>query len=360
MKKVLFVLPTLQGGGAEKVISTIASNFNNKKYQTKILVFNLSNKRYLKRTKIKIIDLKKKRLLLGTAKFIKTVNKINPDIIISSVSHLNLYISLIKFLLKNKIKVILRESNFLSYNLKYQSNSFIMRFLYKFFYNSCDKCLVFSKKHKIDLIKNTNIQENKVKIVANPIEFKRIKALSLKNIKKNKRYFKKNNQNFLIMGSLSHQKGIDIILRSLKYCKSEFNINIVGEGSEYSNLKYIVNRDNLDKKINFLPFQENPFSIIRQSDALISPSRFEGMSNVILETLALDKPILYFNNNGASTDLLKKTNNNFMLKSKNPNYIANIIDIMKFKKTKSNKKILKKFDLKNIINIYEKIIDDLL
>ena len=30
MKKVLFVLPTLQGGGAEKVVSTIASNFNNK------------------------------------------------------------------------------------------------------------------------------------------------------------------------------------------------------------------------------------------------------------------------------------------------------------------------------------------
>ena len=82
------------------------------------------------------------------------------------------------------------------------------------------------------------------------------------------------------------------------------------------------------------------------------------MSNVVLETLAIGKPIYYFNNPGASTDLLKKFKNNFILKSQSPKYLSKVIDNTNLKEI-DNIFNLKDYDLNIILNKYEKIIDEL-
>ena len=71
-KKIVFTLPTLQGGGAEKVISSIALNIDKKKYEVIIVVFDLSGQCYLKNKNIKIINLKSKKVSTGIFNFIKT------------------------------------------------------------------------------------------------------------------------------------------------------------------------------------------------------------------------------------------------------------------------------------------------
>ena len=179
-KKIVFTLPTLQGGGAEKVISSIALNIDKKKYEVIIVVFDLSGQCYLKNKNIKIINLKSKKVSTGIFNFIKTIRRVNPDILISSISHLNLFISLIKFFLPKKLKLVARESNFLSENIKFQSNYFIMKILYKIFYDNLDQLIVFSQKHKLDIIHNTNINYKKIKIIENPIDFNLINKLSKK------------------------------------------------------------------------------------------------------------------------------------------------------------------------------------
>ena len=90
-------------------------------------------------------------------------------------------------------------------------------------------------------------------------------------------------------------------------------------------------------------------------------SRFEGMSNITLEVLALNKPIIYLNNPGASTEILKKVNSSFLINSNEPLKIAKKIKMFRPKNTNlSNKKILKKFDIKVIIKKYENMIDDII
>ena len=360
-KKIVFVMPNLSGGGAEKAMSQLAINLNHGKYEIFFIIFDHNNQVFLKKSKIKIIKLRKKKISSGIFHFINTIKKIKPDIIISSVSHLNLFISLIRFLLPKKIKLILRESNFISNVLEFQKKSFIMRIIYKFFYNNCDRCLVFSKNHKADVLKNTNIEKNKIIIISNPVNIKKIiKHSKYKINKKYKKFFNKKIKKFIIIGSLSYQKGIDIILKSLKYCKKDFFLHIVGQGSEYLNLKKIIHSDRLSNQVKIIPFQKNPYPLMRMSDFLILSSRFEGMSNVALEALSLDKPIIYFNNPGASTDVLKKTFNNLMLKSYKKKYVAKVLDNIEIIDKKSNISFLKKFEINVISKKYEKMIDDLL
>ena len=78
----------------------------------------------------------------------------------------------------------------------------------------------------------------------------------------------------------------------------------------------------MSEKINFIPYQNNPYPYILKSDVFIMCSRFEGMSNTVLETLSLNKPIIFLNNTGASTELLKKAKNTYSINSNNPFFIS--------------------------------------
>ena len=89
-------------------------------------------------------------------------------------------------------------------------------------------------------------------------------------------------------------------------------------------------------------------------------SRFEGMSNIALEVLTLDKPIFFLNNPGASTEILKKVRSTSLINTNDPLKISSKMSTLKIKKNISNKKILKNFDIKLIIKKYEKIIDDII
>ena len=155
-------------------------------------------------------------------------------------------ISLIKFFLPKKTKLVARESNFVSKNLEYQSNPIIMKFFYKLFYNNIDLSLVFSKSHKKDISIHTNIEDKKIKILHNPIDFHSILKLSQKKINyKYKKFFFNKLKKFIFVGSLSFQKGIDIFIKILNKCKNKnFIYNIIGNGSEFCSLKDLVKKKN--------------------------------------------------------------------------------------------------------------------
>ena len=364
MKQIFFVIPTLQGGGAEKVISNLVLNFDKKKYKVSVVVFDLSKQIYLRNKNIKIFHIGNKKITSGIFSFLKVINVNKPDLIISTVSHLNLYISILKYFFPKKTKVIVRESNFISQNLYLQARSTLFKILYRIFYNNVDISIVFSKKHKMDILKNTNIEEHKIKIIGNPVNVNLIQKLSKNKISTQYRKFftKKNITKFIYVGSLSYQKGLDILINSLAYLdKSKFILNIIGQGSEKRRLKELVLEKKLNNNINFLPYLINPFPLIKNSNVYVMFSRFEGMSNIILEVLALSKPIIFLNNPGASTEILKNVKSSFLINSNEPLKIAKKIKMFRSKNVYlSNEKMLEKFDIKEIIKKYESIIDDII
>ena len=77
--------------------------------------------------------------------------------------------------------------------------------------------------------------------------------------------------------------------------------------------------------------------------------------------LPMLKPIIFFNNTGASTDLLKKSKSAYLINSNDPLFISKKIKYYKLPDKKlSNLSILKKFRLNHVVKKYEKILDDIL
>jgi len=106
---------------------------------------------------------------------------------------------------------------------------------------------------------------------------------------------------FLAAGRLTHQKGFDLLIEAV----SRINMNkypctilIAGRGKHRRRLEQMVKDRNLEKHIKLIGFQQNLPGIIIAADFIIMSSRQEGMPNIIMESMALGKPVLAADVNG--------------------------------------------------------------
>ncbi len=112
----------------------------------------------------------------------------------------------------------------------------------------------------------------------------------------------------LVISRLVSQKNIDLIIKAVKVMENEnIILNIVGDGSEINNLKLLVKKYELDKKINFIGKIENTKlnEYLKDADIFIQASNYEGLPHSILEAMNFEIPILSTDVGGCSVLLNK-------------------------------------------------------
>ena len=103
-------------------------------------------------------------------------------------------------------------------------------------------------------------------------------------------------RSFLVsVGRLHAQKGfdwlIDLAPRLLENLPGH-DLLIVGDGPGDQQLRHRARVNGVDRRVHFLGYRNDVRSIIASSDALLLPSRYEGMPNVVLEAMALGKAVV--------------------------------------------------------------------
>src|SRR3546814_10144644 len=98
------------------------------------------------------------------------------------------------------------------------------------------------------------------------------------------------------MGRVAHQKGFDVLIRSLAWLKvkSKAKLLVIGHGSakNVDRLRALASKLHLYDSIDFLDYQANPFAIMSQADMFVSASRWEGASNALNAALTCGLPIV--------------------------------------------------------------------
>ncbi len=104
------------------------------------------------------------------------------------------------------------------------------------------------------------------------------------------------NRRFLIVvGRLDPQKGQDWLLPQLPRifeARPEYDLLLVGDGPDRVRLQLQVDNLRLQGRVHFLGWQPNVPGLLKLSDLLLLPSRWEGMPNVLLEAMAAGLPFV--------------------------------------------------------------------
>jgi glycosyltransferase involved in cell wall biosynthesis len=337
-KKILFFLPSFAGGGAEKVTITFVNNLPLKEYEIHLTV--LHNYGKLKKTinsNIVIHDLKIKRLRYGLLKIINNINHIKPNIIFSTFINLNIYLLFCKFFFKN-IKFLIRSESVPSTHFNFLPYSRLYKFLYKFFYLKAD-ILIASCQLIYDEFYSIGANINNIKLIPNPVE--NISHTIKNNI------IRHGGQGIKVVaaGRLSEQKGYDYLLEIISKIKSKIHCTILGEGILDKKLKELSIKLNIQHKVKFEGYVDNPYPYLKGADALLITSNFEGLPNIALEALYLGTPVIATPGCGGLKELKYVT-----IVEKGDKFI-NAVKNIKINKNFNKQTLLdKKFNVDNVIS----------
>lgn len=315
----LFYLPSFTGGGSEMVTINLANEFHKNNKKVIFLCSNTNGPLFFRlNNKIKIINLKKKRLLLSIFKIFNIILNEKPDVIFSSLVHSNLFFCIIKKYFNKNFFLIIRHGNIKNQrtDLKSKIKNFIFIKLIKFFYQYSDLIVSSGTLAKKYLKYELGIKK-KIFNINNPIfnkkEFE--KKIKIKN-----EWIQKNKYNYyLSIGRLNIQKNFIFLIKAFK--KLNFSkknkLLIIGEGEQNDYINNFLKENNLSDNIKIINFQKNPLNFIYYCKCFVLSSLWEGQSNVLLQAAILRKKIICSDTAGDVKFLSKKFENIHIYKSNN-------------------------------------------
>lgn len=124
--------------------------------------------------------------------------------------------------------------------------------------------------------------------------------------------------NVLAIGRLDPQKGFDVLIKAFSIVVKkypEWKLEILGEGSERTNLTNLIADLKLFDNVHLLGFKNNIIPFISKSSIYVHPSRFEGFPNSLLEAMSYGLPsISTFNSADA---IIEDRKNGLLIESDN-------------------------------------------
>ena len=292
-KKVLFILPALTAGGAERVLITLMNSLDREKFTPEFLTISAKGPmRDLIALDIPFHCLEKEKVSRALPALFKSIKAIKPDIVVSTMAHVNYGVLLMKPFFP-KTKFIVREAITPSYFDKAQPRfKHILRAAYKILYPRADLVIspaqIIIDEFKSDLnmrCKNHVLLRNPVYMAAVRKDADRPSFISEK---------RKKRVHFMAAGRLHEQKGFDRLIEALSSADMPYDWQLViwGQGGDRLKLENLIHKHNLSDHIKMPGLTSTPWPVYAQADCFVMPSRFEGLPNVVLESLACGTPVI--------------------------------------------------------------------
>lgn len=331
-KKIIFFLPLMTGGGAERVTINIIKELDKQYYDIHLVLGTrkIGNSLHLIPNDISQYTLNTEKTLHSILKLRQIIKEINPEIIYSSLnrSHIAIYLALIG--LKNRPKTIMRIPSSPKLVNKYIQYNFLFRSFLNRALRDATSIIAQTPEMKEEATEYYQLEKNKIKVLLNPVDTNLID----KSLENEKNPFNKEDINVVASGRLSREKGFDVLIKAFQKVhlqNKQFKLYIIGADydNQIENYRELIRELNLVDVVHLLGFQTNPYRYYKYSNLFVLSSRWEGLPNAVLENIYLKKPIVATRCIPFMEELIKDGENGFLVDVENIEQLAD--SILKYK-----------------------------
>ncbi len=346
--KICIISPSLKMGGIERALTVLAGYFLKQGYTVYFISAQGGEKFYELDKEIRFFEpsVIRQKGLVGKIKFYfnvvsfikKTVNKINPDVVLSFGDAFN---PLVLLALKNsKIPVFISDRT--SPDFKFNP---IINFGKKYLYPNSAGFIAQTKKAADYKVKHFG-NKLSIKIIPNAIkEIKPIDCIREKWI--------------VSVARLSKEKGVERLLESFSLIENRENWKLVfaGNGPLLDVMKEKVVELQIQNEVLFLGQVKDIDSLLAQSAIFVLPSYIEGFPNALCEALSAGLPSICFESIPYE-NIIDDGVNGFVIKNNDINDLAIKINYLMKNESKRNelsenaKRLNNKYSLDNIGKMY--------
>jgi glycosyltransferase involved in cell wall biosynthesis len=309
---IALFIPSLSGGGAERVFVTLANNFADMGFRVD-LILTKKKGAYLNEVSslVKIINLNTSRVVLSTIPLYKYLSRQRPEVLLSTLPAANAVAMVVSAMLGGKVPLIVREASMASISLtqtKNKNKNRIISLFYNVFKSQIKKLIAGSVCVAKDAISYYNINSSRVVTINNPVITKRLYELS-DLTPKHKWFDDEKNQIILGVGRLVEVKNFKLLIDAfavVSVYNKRAKLIILGEGPERKKLEMQICELGLGDKVDLLGFVNNPFGYMAKASVYVLSSNYEGLPATLIQAMACGSAVISTDCPGGSREILQE------------------------------------------------------
>ncbi|MEM1326654.1 MAG: glycosyltransferase [Bacteroidota bacterium] len=300
-KHIAFILANYNGGGAERVMITMANELSQKGWRVDLIVGNTEGHlKDLVLQSVQVHDLGFQSVSRGFIKVIRYLRSHRPHILFSTLNHVNILATISARLSMTGVKVVLREANTVSkvYQNMGKATQRDVK-LSKWVYPFAHRFVAVSEGVKKDMVDFFNLKEHRIEKIYNPVVASSM--VQMADAPTEHEWLDTADKPYKVIlgvGRFTIPKNFVTLVRALAHIREEMDVRliIIGEQKldkeEYQRVHSEVEKLGLQDVVSFPGFQSNPFAYFAKADVYVLSSIHEGLPGTLIQALAIGTSVV--------------------------------------------------------------------
>ncbi len=290
-RKVLFLIPGLSGGGAERATAMIASALDPDRFEAVLCLERDLDETYAVAPHVRVIRLHATSTRAAFRPLVRVVRRERPDLVYGALPHLNVLVALAARFVTRRPVVVASVHNNLQREFPLLEDGNALERLTPWVYRGCDVVVAVSQGVAAQT-RDVYRAGDRVRVIADPLDLGRIRELASSPAE---HPWLVSYDVLVAMGRLELQKNYPLMLRAFAAVVASHpaaRLIVLGDGGERSALEHTADALGVSDAVAFVGAHSNPFSFVSHARGFVMASDFEGFGMALAEAMAIGTPVI--------------------------------------------------------------------
>ncbi len=308
VSRIAFFLPSLAGGGAERVFVQLANQMASDRSVD--LVLAEASGPFLPDvgSRVRVVDLGRHSVSRALPRLIGYLRRERPAVLLSGLEHANVVAVVACRLARSGTRSVIGIRSVPSVAYRYAPSARGRRLLRiaRVAYRHADRIVANSMGVAEDVSAFYRIARADIDVIYNPVDSEEIRRLA--SAETGHPWLAEDAPPLVLSaGRLDVLKDFPTLVRAFASARvrTECQLAILGEGADRKSLERLVARLGLEERILLPGFVANPFPWMRRARVFVSASLSEGCPNALLQALACGTPVVSTDSPGGAAEILE-------------------------------------------------------
>jgi glycosyltransferase involved in cell wall biosynthesis len=297
--RVAVFLQDLYGGGAERVMLTLAAGLSARGVQVDLVLIRREGAYAAEIPDgMRVVELGTGRMVQSIAALTRYLWRARPDAMLTALVHVNVGALLAAAAAPRRTRVVVTEHNQISRNYANLGSRTLKAAyaLVRHLYPRAAAVVAVSSGVADDLSRFSGIGRDRIRVIHNPIVTPDLasRAAEAPDDPRLAPWFREGEPPvFVGVGRLSAQKDFGTLLRAFAQLRAgrPARLVVLGEGEERGALEKLAADLGIAEDVRLPGFVSNPYAYMAHADGFVLSSRFEGLPTVLVEAMACGTPV---------------------------------------------------------------------
>ena len=332
---VCFVLPSLAGGGAERVAVQVLNALDADKWARSMYLFERSGPYLADLSPAVRLDAGSAASRVGRWLALRRyVTETRPDVIVAFLSYLTVLTAVraaavgarVVFAIQTPVSAFLTDRDYLWSRASYRRRAFALAM--RVGCSVADLLIAASRGVADDLVMSFGGSRSRVRVVNNPVDLSMVSSGARQPIDAADASVWRPPV-VVAAGRLADVKNYSLLIEAFAILRRRMaaSLFILGEGDQEPAVRALIVERGLADSVHLCGFRANPWSYIARADVFALTSRYEGFGNVLVEAMACGVPVVATSSPG-SQEVVESGANGLIVDRHEPEAFAEALGLV--------------------------------